>query len=249
MSSGARRMYDKIRVLPCGDSALLVELGNDINPEVHRRVRNLFLTAEKEGLPGVVDMVPTYRSVLIYYDPRVTNLGELHKRLETLSLGVQESPVEKPRVVEIPMVYGGEYGPDLDSVAEHNGLTPQEVINIHVSTDYLVYMIGFSPGFPYLGGMSENIATPRLKTPRLAIPAGSVGIAERQTGIYPQESPGGWRLIGRTSLRLFDANREPPSLLSAGDYLRFIPINAEAYRTIQQQVEAGQYQVREHPAE
>ena len=241
-------MYEKAKIFPCGDGALLVELGNDISPQVHQKVRNTFLVLEREEIPGILDLVPTYRSVLIYYDPLVVSFWELQRRLEALNQRLHQLPQEKARVVEIPTVYGGEYGPDLGSVAEHNGLTPQEVIRIHSGTDYLVYMIGFTPGFPYLGGMSDRIATPRLKTPRTTISAGSVGIAERQTGIYPQESPGGWRLIGRTPLRLFDPLREPPSLLSAGNYVRFVPIDQEAFASMQQQIEAGQYQVQVHEA-
>ena len=146
-------------------------------------------------------------------------------------------------MVEIPTLYGGEYGPDLDHVADHNGLTPEEVIQIHSSADYLVYMMGFTPGFPYLGGMSENIATPRLQTPRTAIPAGSVGIAEQQTGVYPIESPGGWQLIGRTPVQLFDPQRDPPVVVEAGDFIRFAPITETTYYVVQQQVQVGSYQL------
>ena len=138
-------------------------------------------------------------------------------------------------------MYGGEYGPDLAHVAEHNGLTAGEVVQIHSSTDYLVYMMGFTPGFPYLGGMAESIATPRLQTPRPLIPAGSVGIAEQQTGVYPIESPGGWQLVGRTPVQLFDPQREPPAVVAAGDFIRFVPITETTYDVIRMQVQAGSY--------
>jgi KipI family sensor histidine kinase inhibitor len=146
-----------------------------------------------------------------------------------------------PRLVEIPTLYGGEFGPDLGDVAEHNGISDAEVIKIHSGADYLVYMMGFLPGFPYLGGMSERIATPRLKTPRSAIPAGSVAIAERQTGIYPVESPGGWRIIGRTPISLFDPSREPPVEIEPGDYLRFVQVDESEYADVQSRIWSGTY--------
>ena len=145
-------------------------------------------------------------------------------------------------MVEIPALYGGEYGPDLEFVADHSGLSQEEVVRVHAGMDYLVYGMGFTPGFAYLGGMSERIATPRLQTPRTLIPAGSVGIAERQTGVYPIASPGGWRLIGRTPVQLFDAGRDPPVLAGPGDYVRFVPLTEEAYRDLERQVQAGTYQ-------
>ena len=142
----------------------------------------------------------------------------------------------------IPTLYGGEAGPDLEFVAGHNQLTPAEVVRIHSSVPYRIYMIGFTPGFPYLGGMSEKIAAPRLKTPRTKIPAGSVGIAGTQTGLYPVESPGGWQLIGRTPLQVFDPRSEQPFIYSAGDFLQFQPVSATEYESIRQDVERGVYQ-------
>jgi KipI family sensor histidine kinase inhibitor len=146
--------------------------------------------------------------------------------------------------VQIPTLYGGEYGPDLESVAAHAGLTQARVVSLHSETDYLVYMMGFTPGFPYLGGLPEELFTPRLETPRARIPAGSVGIAEGQTGVYPVVSPGGWRLIGRTPLKLFDPERDPPSLVSAGDHVRFVPLAGEdEYKSILDLDESGEYEV------
>jgi KipI family sensor histidine kinase inhibitor len=145
-------------------------------------------------------------------------------------------------VLHIPTHYGGEHGPDMEFVTRHTGLSEQEVVSIHAGTDYLVYMMGFNTGFPYLGGMSERIAVPRLETPRTVVPAGSVAIAQRQTGIYPVASPGGWRLIGRSPVRLFDAANEPPVAVEAGDYLRFVAINEEGYLDIEAQVQSGTYQ-------
>ena len=158
--------------------------------------------------------------------------------------GVDEAGLEKPRIVHIPTLYGGEHGPDLEYIAERAGGSVEEAVNIHSSEDYLVYMMGFTPGFPYLGGLSEELATPRLDTPRSEIPAGSVGIAERQTGVYPVASPGGGRLIGRTPLTLFDLLRDTPSLLAAGDHVRFVPLPGEdEYRRILEAVESGEYRV------
>jgi inhibitor of KinA len=149
-----------------------------------------------------------------------------------------------PKVLQIPTCYGGPYGPDMPFVAAHTGLDPAEIAAIHAGTDYLVYMMGFNTGFPYLGGMSARIAAPRLETPRTSVPAGSIGIAQQQTGIYPVESPGGWRLIGRSPVRLFDPSREPPVSVEAGDYLRFVPIDAQQYGAIERDVQSGRYQLR-----
>lgn len=237
-------MLDKPRFLPAGDQAFLVELGSAVSPEANRRVRNLMLAIEKRGLPGVTDLVPAYCSLLVYYDPLKVSFQELQAAIAEADQHLDQAALEKPRVVHIPVLYGGEHGPDLDFVAKHTGLSPEEVVRLHSGTNYLVYMMGFSPGFPYLGGLSEKLVTPRLTTPRVKIPAGSVGIAEKQTGIYPVDSPGGWRIIGRTPLRLFDPHREPPTLMNAGDYIRFVPLDSEQeYLDIQRQVESGTYQV------
>nr|WP_010647976.1 5-oxoprolinase subunit PxpB [Oceanobacillus massiliensis] len=144
-------------------------------------------------------------------------------------------------IVHIPVLYGGESGPELTAVASLNGMTEEEVIAIHSGTDYLIYMMGFIPGFPYLGGMSKRIAAPRLSKPRSEIPAGSVGIAGEQTGIYPLKSPGGWQIIGQTPVKTYDAARQPPILLQAGNYIRFNAIDAEEFESIQAEVEAGNY--------
>lgn len=223
---------------------MVIEFGDAISPEINRRVHDMTHAIEKAAVRGVFDLVPTYRSLLVYYDPTKTSAADLRTTLEQMELDLDERLLEKPRVVHIPTLYGGEYGPDLEFVAENAGLTTQEVIKIHSEANYLVYAMGFTPGFPYLGGLSEKLTTPRLESPRLAIPAGSVGIAESQTGVYPAVSPGGWRLIGRTPVKLFDQGNTPPALLSAGDYLRFVPIEDEqAFQDIQQSVESGEYEV------
>ena len=235
-------MYDKPRFLHAGDQALVIELGDAIDPDLNRRVRNLRLAIENAEVTGVFDLVPSYRSLLVYYDPIHTSAKDLEDALARIESKVDEASLEKPRIVHIPTLYGGEYGPDLEFVAEHGGVPADEVVEAHSGTDYLIYMMGFSPGFPYLGGLDERLHTPRLETPRTEIQAGSVGIADSQTGVYPVASPGGWRLIGRTPLKLFDPGVNPPSLLVAGDYVRFAPLESEEeYRAIEEGVHRGEY--------
>ena len=198
---------------------------------------------ERMDVPGISDLVPSYRSLLIEYDPTLTDHDHLIDAVARADVQLGSSPALPTKVVVIPTLYGGAHGPDLEYVAEHADLSVDQVVDIHCGVDYRVYMIGFSPGFPYLGGMSERLATPRLKTPRVRIPAGSVGIAESQTGVYPAASPGGWRLIGGTPLKLFKPDRAPPSLVVAGDYIRFTVIDSEAeYRRIEAAVAADEYQ-------
>ncbi len=239
-------MYDKPLFFPAGDLALVVELGDAINPEINRKVRSLTDALEEGSIPGVFDFLPTYRSVLVYYDPLMITSGEVQDGIERLLESTEVADTGTRHIVHIPTLYGGDMGPDIAFVAEHNGIDEQEVVRIHSGADYLVYMMGFSPGFAYLGGLDKRLATPRLQSPRTEIPAGAVGIAETQTGVYPMASPGGWQLIGRTPLKLFDPVRERPVLLSAGDYVRFVPIESqEAYDDILQQVESDEYSVTE----
>ena len=239
-------IYDKPRFFPAGDLALVAELGDAISPEINRKVRSLTDALEQGSIPGVFDFLPTYRSVLVYYDPILTTSGEVEIGIERLLQTAEATDTGKRHVVHIPTLYAGGMGPDIAFVAEHSGLDEQQVVRIHSGADYLVYMMGFSPGFAYLGGLDERLATPRLQSPRTEIPAGAVGIAETQTGVYPVASPGGWQLIGRTPVRLFDPAREHPVLLSAGDYVRFVPLESrQAYDDILKQVEFGEYQVTE----
>jgi inhibitor of KinA len=213
---------------PAGDHALLAVFGDEIDLATNHRVHALDRLLQEEPFEGFIETVPTYTSILVYYN--LLNIG-----YENVLLAVKEK-VDRigeeieliPRKIEIPTVYGGECGPDIAHVAQHNHLSIKEVIRIHSSRDYPVYMMGFTPGFPYLGGMDESIAAPRLESPRTHVPAGSVGIAGKQTGIYPIDSPGGWQIIGRTALKLFDPKREPPFLLAPGDLVRFVPAQAQA---------------------
>ncbi|MFC7440482.1 5-oxoprolinase subunit PxpB [Laceyella putida] len=218
-----------IELTPLGDAAVIIQLGQTIDLETHRKVKTLATLLDQHPIPGMIEQVPAFTTVAVFYDPLKTSYKAVCSMLEQI-VSKLENPMDvEPRTVEIPVCYGGEFGPDLEFVAEHNRLTPDEVIDIHSNGEYLVYMIGFAPGFPYLGGMSKRIAAPRRESPRLSIPAGTVGIAGTQTGVYPIETPGGWQLIGRTPVALFRPNKNPPSVLQAGDLVRFRPISREEY--------------------
>lgn len=222
---------------------MVVEFGAEIDPDLNSLVHRTTAAIERAQLDGVIELVPTYRSLMLHYDPSLTRPDTLQQAI--LSLEVSDSgEATDRRVVEIPTLYGGEYGPDIGFVAENAGMSESEVIEIHSGTDYLVYAMGFSPGFPYLGGLDPRLNTPRLTTPRTLIPGGSVGIAETQTGAYPVASPGGWQLIGRTPLRLFDPESDPPVVINAGDRVRFIPLEDEdSYLEVERQVQDGSYTV------
>jgi inhibitor of KinA len=221
---------------PLGDSALIVQLGEGICPAIHEKVSNLSMLLNEHPFAGFIEAVPAYNNLTIYYNPYMVYLSQTNCALtpfqqvcayiEKLTERIGNKQLSGKRVVELPVIYGGEFGPDLEYVAETNGLSIEEVIQIHSGNEYLVYMIGFAPGFPFLGGMDERIATARKETPRLAIPPGSVGIAGKQTGVYPLETPGGWQIIGRTPLDLFLPDMSPPTLLQAGDKIRFVPISS-----------------------
>ena len=233
----------KTKILVAGDSSVLIEFGKEINPETNRRIAATVQLIRDQQIEGIVDMIPTYCALLINYDPRVILYDPLVARLEGLLKIEVKAGEQKKRVYEIPVCYGGKYGPDLGVIAKHAGLPEEEVIRIHSSSDYLIYMLGFLPGFTYLGGLDERIHTPRLKTPRVRIEAGSVGIGGSQTGIYPLDSPGGWNLMGKTPVKTYDPDREVPILVQAGEYIRFVPVDEEEYLRIQKLVEANEYQV------
>lgn len=212
------------RFQPAGDSAVLITFSDQINLAVNQRILRLAQRLRASPQRGLVEVVEGYITLMITYDPLELNYAAVENLLQQL-LDEREEGLPNPHRVEIPVIYGGMHGPDLAFVAEHNQLSIEDVIRLHAGRDYPVYMMGFMPGFPYLGGMDPQIAAPRLETPRSRVPAGSVGIAGEQTGIYPLDSPGGWRLIGRTPLRLFDPSREPPFLLNPGDVIQFVPID------------------------
>jgi inhibitor of KinA len=207
-----------------GDAALLVEFGEAIDPAINRRVLASAQRLEQARLPGVADIVPTYRSVLIHYDPLVLSWEAVMAWVRTRAAAIGPRSSASSRRIDIPILYGGEFGPDLDFVARTHGLSTEEVIRLHCSVEYTVYMMGFMPGFPYLGGLPPELETPRLETPRTRVRAGSVGLAGKQTGIYPLDSPGGWRIIGHTSVKLFDPALDPPTLLAPGDRVRFVAV-------------------------
>lgn len=238
-----------IRILTAGDSALLIEFGREIDPETNRKITALVQLMREQHIEGIVDVIPAFCSLLINYDPRVLSYEELKERMEHLLKMETKTEATRKRIFEIPVCYGGGYGPDIENIAEHAGLSVEEVIKIHSSKDYLIYMLGFLPGFTYLGGLDERIYTPRLASPRLKIRAGSVGIGGSQTGIYPLDSPGGWQLMGLTPVRTYDPERQTPILVEAGDYIRFIPIDEEEFLRIQKLVEKGEYQCVIHEGE
>ena len=221
------------------DHSLLVSFGEEISSEAHAQVRGLLHLLQAEPLAGVLNLHPAYASLLVSYDPLRADREELQREIERRLAGAGEAALPEPRVVEIPVCYGGEFGPDLDEVSAACGLDPSEVIGEHATGNYLVYFLGFSPGFPYLGGMSARIAAPRRATPRKRVPAGSVAIGGSQTGIYPLASPGGWQLIGRTPLALFDPRRTPPALIGLGDRVRFVAIGDEEYRRVASEGESA----------
>jgi len=218
-------MKNAPRFLNLGDSALTVEFGDRIELQLVEKVaafdRRLNRAMERGELRGVTETIPTYRSLTVLFDPLKNSREKLQQRLLNLLAEPEESLERKIRCWSLPACYGGEYGPDLERVAKGCGLTPDEVVNLHSKQTYQVYMIGFAPGFPYMGEVPEQLQMPRLKEPRIRVPVGSVAITGRQTAIYPWESPGGWLLLGRCPLSLFDAGRAEPALLAASDRVSF----------------------------
>lgn len=239
---------DTITFHPLGDAAIVIQAGTDISEDIHERVKQLFSCIEQHPFEGYVEAVQAFTNVTVFYEPyKVYQSAQLKQRaispyewvkdyIENLiEDNWQEGNQVKRRIVDIPVCYGGELGPDLEEVARINDLTPEEVVRIHTSGTYLVYMIGFAPGFPFLGGLSEKIAAPRRQTPRMSIPKGSVGIAGKQTGVYPISTPGGWQLIGQTPLSLFRPNAERPSLLKAGDEVRFVQLSEKEFFSMKEE--------------
>jgi KipI family sensor histidine kinase inhibitor len=217
------------RVLLCGDTGVSIEFGDGVDPAINNRVRRLFQVLKSFRPAGILDLIPSYRSLFVEYDPWQCSFEQVLLVVEDAIQKGAALPADVASVMDIPVCYGGEFGPDLDELAATHRLSSQEVIRLHCRPVYTVYMIGFVPGFPYLGGLDERLITPRRRAPRQKVPAGSVGIADRQTGIYPLESPGGWQIIGRTPVRLFDLSKPEPFLLGAGDRVRFIPITRDAF--------------------
>ncbi|GGF16026.1 5-oxoprolinase subunit PxpB [Hymenobacter cavernae] len=232
----------EVQLYPLGESAVVVQFGDAIKRHAHHEVQALSAYLDAHPFPGFVEYVPAFTTVTVYYNPLEVSLAKeaspSDSVAETLKQMLLQTTTEAentaPHVIEIPVCYGGKFAPDLAFVAGHTHLSQEEVIALHTQPEYLVYMIGFAPGFPYLGGMNEQLVVPRKEKPRTKVPAGSVGIAGKQTGVYSIQTPGGWQLIGRTPLRLFTPHGPTPSLLSAGDYIRFVPITEREYERTQQ---------------
>ena len=234
----------EFRFRPMGDKSVLIEFEEVISPEVNKKVRLFSKAIEAAQLNAVQEVIPAYRSILVYYDPFLVTFDELCDQILRIKNQIHHFVLPKARLFYVPVCYGGEMGPDLTEVAKYAGLTEEEVIAIHSGTTYVVYMIGFLPGFPYLGGVPREIAVPRLSEPRTKVPAGSVGIAGDQTGIYPIESPGGWRIIGRTPIRLYIPEQTPPVLLAPGDLVKFFPISLDDFQEIREKVEQNAYKIK-----
>lgn len=230
------------KILLAGDSAISVEFGNVISEDISMKVLSLNNILESQPFDGILETIPSYRSLLLEYNPEIINFHSLSTLLKSLMSNLENQCDSLREIIEIPVLYGDEFGQDIETVATVNNKLVDEVIKIHSSKLYLIYMLGFTPGFPYLGGVSDEIATPRLTTPRLSIPEGSVGIAGTQTGIYPITSPGGWQIIGRTPLRLYDEKIESPILLKAGQYIRFVPITKEEFYNISEKAKNHTYE-------
>ena len=225
-------------IKPIGDQAALICFGDEINPEINSSVMALQKAIEKRKISGVYQTVPSFTSLMVCYDPCATDFEQIKQQVEKCAETLKNSGAKSGNVIEIPVCYGNKYGEDLAYVAQHAGLSEEEVITIHSGRSYRIYMIGFLPGFPYLGGLDERIFTPRLESPRTKIPEGSVGIGGEQTGIYPMESPGGWQLIGRTPLKLYRPEATAP-LYETGDEIRFVPISEEEFEEIYRKERAG----------
>ena len=236
----------KVRFLSAGDRALVVEFGDRVDRALSDDVLRLDASLRSSGVPGVVETVPTFRSLMVHYDPLVTSRAELEQAIAAL-LDRRSGLCRDATLWRVPVCYEGEFAPDLAEVARLTELTPREVVGLHSAVRYHVYMLGFLPGFPYLGDLPPQLALPRRADPRVRVPAGSVSIATTLTAIYPYESPGGWHLIGATPIRLFDPERPRPALLAPGDIVRFEPIDPASFASIKKAADSGDYRVASEP--
>ncbi|SDO38531.1 5-oxoprolinase subunit PxpB [Alkalicoccus daliensis] len=228
---------------PLGDKAVRVNFGTEISEEIHLQVRAFCRLLESENITGVSEWVPAYTTVTVHYEPLECSYPSLKQELQQLTEKMKEISLTPGPVWKLPVCYGGEFGPDLKEAAAYTGLSEEEIIQRHTSACYTVYMMGFTPGFPYLGGMDKSIAVPRLETPRNAVPAGAVGIAGEQTGVYSLKTPGGWRIIGRTPVKLCDREAEVPVFLKAGDRIQFTAVTKEEFETIEKKIAEGTYEL------
>lgn len=231
-----------VRFLPSGDTAIVVEFGDRIHHDLNAQVLRLSALVRAESVPGVVETLPTFRSLLVHFDPLVTDSASVAAAIERL-LHRSHGATERSRMWRIPACYEGSHAPDLVDVATRTGLAADEIVRLHSSARFHVYMVGFSPGFPYMGDLPDSLVLPRRVDPRVRVPAGSIAIATSMTAIYPVESPGGWHLIGATPVRLFDARWPRPALLSPGDRVSFEPVGAREFDAIRSAVAANNYDV------
>jgi inhibitor of KinA len=229
-----------VKFLPSADSAVIVEFGDGIDRAVSDRVLGLAARLRSAGIDGVVEVVPTFRSLMVHYDPLRASAAALIRAIETL-LSAKTALDRKRRLWRVPVCYEGDFAPDLASVARQTRLAPDEVVALHAGTRYHVYMVGFVPGYPYMGDLAEALALPRRADPRVRVPPGSVAIATTMTAIYPLESPGGWHLIGTTPIQIFDALASPPALFAPGDAVEFEPIDRDAFAKIRSATERREY--------
>ncbi len=229
------------KLLQAGESCLVIEFADEISREANDAVMNLRHWLKNQKRVPIVECLPTYRSLAVYFNPLTVSKKQIIDEVLNAVKSSSEAQSSSHKVISIPVCYGGEYGPDINNVAEHSGISVEEVIKRHTAVVCHCYMIGFVPGFAYLGGMDESIATPRLQNPRTVIKGGSVGIAGKQTGIYPIDSPGGWQLIGRTPLRLFTPEASCPTLIDSGYGVRFVPVSEDEYKIIEARVAEGTY--------
>jgi KipI family sensor histidine kinase inhibitor len=221
-----------MEIYPAGDCALCVEFGETIAPEINDRVHALAKSLRMHPVPGVGDTVPAYASLLVCFDPLRISSKRLAAQLKKRAAKTRDAFSGGGKIIRIPVCYEGDFAPDMETVSRHTGFSPEEIIVRHTKPAYRIYMLGFLPGFPYLGGLDPALETPRLMTPRTAIPAGAVGIGGAQTGIYPLESPGGWQLIGRTPVTVYDPRRAEPFMYRAGDTIVFYPVSTAEYAAI-----------------
>ena len=222
------------------EQTLMINFKNEISEDTYNQIIYTTQYIKNKNLQAINEIIPSYRAIMVTFDQHKIDIDELIQQLQLDSINYKHiDKASNNKVVHIPVLYGSDAGPDLSEVAKYNGLTSEEVIEIHTSKQYLIYMLGFMPGFPYLGGLDSRIHMPRRSEPRVRIAAGSVGIANNQTGLYPLDSPGGWQIIGRTPIRVFNKDDQPMTLYQAGDKIKFYAIDQHTYQQIQDDIDKG----------